>query len=228
MTAPAHEVVCLGGAAVDRKYRAQAPVRLGTSNPVTSERSFGGVARNVAETIVQLGQRCGLISIVGDDENGRALQSSLDALGIDTRHMVTSPEHATAEYVAVLQPNGDLAVGLADMAIFDALSPELLHEAWPTLSTSAWVFMDCNLPPETLHEMIARARQQPFKLAVDAVSTAKVMRLPHDLRGIDLLCLNSTELVDCTGIGHNQSCCPRCEDDPCCATIQKGGRDPAG
>ncbi len=185
-------IVCIGGAAVDRKYRATEPVRLRTSNPVMSERSFGGVARNVAENIVRLGARSSLVSMIGRDENGTAIQARLTELGIDTRHVTVSSEHATAEYVAVLEPNGDLALGLADMAIFDALTPSLLERCWPDISTS-WVFADCNLPSSTLHELVGRARQHSSMLAVDAVSMLKVTRLPHDLTGVGLLFLNLDE-----------------------------------
>jgi pseudouridine kinase len=185
-------VVCIGGAAVDRKYRALATIRPGTSNPVTSERSFGGVARNVAENIARLGPQASLVSIVGDDDNGRALLDGLKRVGIDTGTVLTSDTHATAEYVAVLQPDGELAVGLANMAIFDEITPALLRRMEPDLGP-AWTFADCNLPSETVHDLIGLARKQALMLVIDAVSTPKVMRLPQDLRGIGVLFLNLDE-----------------------------------
>ncbi|WP_262267537.1 carbohydrate kinase family protein [Microvirga yunnanensis] len=185
-------VVCIGGAAVDRKYRALATIRPGTSNPVVAERSFGGVARNVAETIARLGTQAALVSIVGDDDNGHGLLEDLERLGIDTRRVTVSDAHATAEYVAVLQPDGELAVGLAHMAIFDTLTPALLHEAEPELG-SAWIFADCNLPAETLSDLIGLARQRALMLALDAVSTPKVIRLPPDLSGVGVFFLNLDE-----------------------------------
>jgi pseudouridine kinase len=133
-----------------------------------------------------------LVSIVGDDENGRAIRAHLRSLDIDTQFVAVSPHHATAEYAAVLEPNGSLAFGLADMAIFDAFTPSMLHEAWPSESAT-WIFVDCNLHSETLHQLVDRARQHSAMLAVDAVSSPKVMRLPHDLNGIGLLFLNLDE-----------------------------------
>jgi pseudouridine kinase len=185
-------VICIGGATVDRKYHTREPVQLRTSNPATSERSFGGVARNVAENIARLGAKSSLVSILGKDENGHAIREGLMRLNIDTRHMTFSGDHATAEYVAVLQPNGDLALGLADMAIFDAFTPSVLQEVWPHIFAS-WVFADCNLPSQTLHELVDRARRQPTMLAVDAVSALKIARLPRDLNGIEILFLNQDE-----------------------------------
>jgi len=185
-------VICIGGAAVDRKYRACAPIRPGTSNPVTSERSFGGVARNVAETLARLGLKVSLASILGSDDNGRALLEDLERLGIDTQPMTVCDDHATAEYVAVLQPDGELALGLANMAIFDRLTPDRLRKILSDAG-SAWLFADCNLPSETLHALVEFARQRSVMLALDAVSTPKVMRLPRDLTGVGTLFLNLDE-----------------------------------
>lgn len=114
----AEGVVCVGGATVDRTYRAQKVLRPGTSNPVTSARSFGGVARNVAESLARLGTRVAWVSAVGDDESGRFLLAHLAGIGIDVSHVRTVPGRATAEYVAVVEPSGELAIGLADMAVF--------------------------------------------------------------------------------------------------------------
>ncbi len=199
-----NRVICIGGATVDRKYRTRETVRLGTSNPVTSERSFGGVARNVAETITRLGTPSTLVTILGEDENGRAIRDNLVRLGIDTRHVAISRDHATAEYVAILDPDGELVLGLADMAILDGLTPSLLHETlhetvhgtWPALSTAllnSWIFADCNLPSPTLHALLDLARRHSRMLAFDAVSALKVMRLPRDLAGVGILFLNLDE-----------------------------------
>jgi len=203
MTPKANRVICIGGAAVDRKYRTLEPVRLSTSNPVTSERSFGGVARNVAENVARLGTKSSLVSILGEDENGQAIRADLIRLGIDTRHVAVSKSHATAEYVAILDPGGDLALGLADMAIFDGITPSFLHRIWPEMSAS-WIFADCNLPSASLHELIDMARRDSSMLAIDAVSTVKITRLPRDLTGIGLLFLNLDEAEAFLGISGAQ------------------------
>jgi len=188
----ASRVICIGGAAVDRKYRALSSLRMATSNPVASERSFGGVARNVAENLARLGAQVSLVSILGNDDNGRLMLEQLEPAGIDTRYMVVSQTSATAEYVAVLQPDGDLAIGLADMAIFDEFVPALLQRAEREREAD-WIFADCNLPAQTLHHLLDRSRREGLMLAIDAVSAPKAMRLARDLRGIGLLFLNLDE-----------------------------------
>ncbi len=186
-------VVCIGGATVDRKYRARRPLIPGTSNPVDGGRAFGGVARNVAENLARLGVETSLVSMLGEDEAGEAVIRHLNDLGVDGTRLARTRERPTAEYVAVLEADGALALGLADMAILDLLTPEHVERAWSHLAAADWVFADCNLSPDVLSHLISRRRAARFRLAVDAVSTPKVARLPQDLSGVDLLFLNLDE-----------------------------------
>lgn len=198
-------VAVVGGAVIDRKYLARAPLIAGTSNPVEGMRSFGGVARNVAENLAALGAGVSFVSAVGADESGRDLARHLGARGIDVSNLYALPEERTAEYAAILEPGGDLAYGIADMAIFDRLTPELLANAAPSLAASRLVFADCNLPAPTLAALIEQRRAGRFELAIDAVSTPKVTRLPRDLSGVDLLFLNLDEASTFIGCSFSRN-----------------------
>jgi pseudouridine kinase len=200
-------LVCIGGAVFDRKYHAKRPLIFETSNPVNSHRSYGGVARNVAENLVRLGVDIGFVSIVGDDETGRALLRHLADLGADVSQVVTTTERATAEYAAILGVENELVLGIADMDVFDLFSPAHLDRLWPHLASAAWVFLDCNMPRPTIEALLARKAGARFKLAVDTVSTPKAARLPTDLSGIDLLFTNYDEantLLGLSGDGRLQ------------------------
>jgi pseudouridine kinase len=193
VVAQGRRIVCVGGATVDHKYHAAAPLIANTSNPVSGQRSFGGVARNVAENLARLGVATSLVTIVGDDENGRAILRHLRDIGVDTSQTITSVEKPTAEYAAILDPRGSLAIGVADMDIFDLFTGAHIERIWPHLAAASWVFADCNLPADMLASLIVRKLGARFRLAVDAVSMPKGQRLPEDLSGIDLLFLNRDE-----------------------------------
>lgn len=186
-------MICIGGAVLDRKYHARAPLVLETSNPVNGFRSYGGVARNVAENLVRLGVDVSFVSIVGDDDTGRSLLRHLRELGVDVSQVVTTSQRPTAEYAAILDPANDLVLGIADMDIFELLTPDHLDRFWPHLASADWVFADCNLPQATLAALIARRQGARFRLAVDTVSAPKARKLPDDLTGIDLLFTNGDE-----------------------------------
>lgn len=191
----ARRVICLGGAVIDRKYKGEKPVKLETSNPVSGGRSFGGVARNVCENLARLGVNAGLASVVGDDEAGRALVEHLRSLGVDTTAIASRHDGSTAEYVAVIDPDSSLVVGLADMGILDNLTISFLESAWQSLAAASWVFADCNASAELLEQLVIRRRSARFRLAIDAVSAPKALRLPSDLTGVDLLFLNMDEAL---------------------------------
>ncbi|RJG43072.1 MULTISPECIES: carbohydrate kinase [unclassified Mesorhizobium] len=193
-------MICIGGAVLDRKYHAKKELIFETSNPVDGYRSFGGVARNVAENLVRLGVDISFVSIVGDDETGRSLVRHLRDLGADVSQVITTTERPTAEYAAILDPKNDLALGIADMEIFDLFSPSYLDRFWPHLAAATWVFIDCNLPAATIESLIARKQGARFKLAVDTVSSPKSAKLPKDLSGIDLLFTNHDEANTILGI----------------------------
>jgi pseudouridine kinase len=181
------DVVCIGGATLDRKYRVSDPPRLGSSNPATALTSFGGVAHNVAVTLADLGLKVALASALGADEPGRGFFAEMVRLGIDPTALVVSPEARTAEYVAVLDPDGDLVIGLADMSVLDTHLDEVIDRAWPLAREARWVFADCNMPRATFETFLRRRHDMPFRLVVNTVSIAKATRLPSDLTGIDLL-----------------------------------------
>lgn len=187
------QILCIGGAVLDRKYRAFQPLVMETSNPVAGFHSHGGVARNVVENLARLGAPAGFVSILGDDQTGREILSHLRDRGVDVSRVIVTPEAATAEYGAILSPEGELVLGIADMGIFDLLTPVALARVWPHLAAAAWILADANLPADTLAALIGRQGGGGYRLAVDGVSTHKVRRLPADLTGVDLMFLNADE-----------------------------------
>ena len=187
------EVLCVGGAVVDLTYRAHARFRPGTSNPASGTRSFGGVARNVAVNLARLGIAASLVSVLGADEAGRALAEDLAHLGVDTSGLRKQDDARTAEYLALLEPDGSLALGVADMAVLERLGVDDIAGA----PGSAWIFADCNCPGTLLTALLRRPDGR--RLAIDAVSSPKAGRLPERLDGIDLLFLNLDEAAAVLG-----------------------------
>jgi pseudouridine kinase len=183
-------IACIGGAHIDRHGMLKQPLVPATSNPGNVNCTFGGVARNVAENLARLGCEVMLVSLVGDDEAGRSVMAHLASLGVDisTIGVVRRP---TASYTAILQPDGELVVGLADMDLYEEITPAMLEPALPRLGECDGWFLDANLPAATL---IWLADQRGSRwLAADAVSVPKAQRLSGVLPHIDLLFLNRAQ-----------------------------------
>jgi pseudouridine kinase len=168
---PSETIACIGGAHRDHRAMLCAPVVLGTSNPGTVYSDFGGVARNVAQNLAHLGCRVLLCSRVGQDEAGRQVL----AQPIDTSLVTVSEAHPTASYTAILETNGELVIGLADMDVYDEVTPDVLAPALPRLREAGHWFLDTNLRGGTLDWLLDAAG--PIPVAVDAISVAKSRRL---------------------------------------------------
>ncbi len=185
------DVVCFGAAVQDTRARALGTVREGTSNPVSSFTTSGGVARNVAECLARLGLEVALVSRVGDDLAGQSLIGELEGIGVVVDGIARSSRQPTATYTALLDRAGNLAIGLADMAVFDEIRPETLNLA-AAESSRAW-FVDSNLPPSTLRYLLEHPRRPPL-VAANTVSMEKAKRLAGLVDRIDLLYCNQSEL----------------------------------
>lgn len=186
-------VVCVGGAAIDRSYRAVGALVRDSSNPVRGRAHHGGVARNVAESLARLDLTTRLVSAVGDDEAGRALLADLRERDVDISHVAILPGAATATYVAVLESDGRLAIGLSDMAILAALDASRIAACSAAFAGAAWVFSDCNLDSAALARLIESAHAAGARVAIDTVSVAKAPHVAGLLARIDLLFLNRDE-----------------------------------
>ena len=195
---PLPSVLCIGGCVIDRVGETQdAKERLYTSNIGVMRASFGGVARNVAENLARLGTSVAMASRLGDDPEGRDVLAASQAAGIDMSRVVIDPKRRTASYTAIFNGEGELVIGLADMAIFEAISPaETL--AWVRQAPAdALVFADANLTPQAL-QAIAGAKQGRL-LAAGPVSQQKILRLQDCFAALDFLFLNRFEAAAILG-----------------------------
>jgi sugar/nucleoside kinase (ribokinase family) len=188
----AASIVCIGGANVDRKARLLTSFRLGTSHPVTTTQTAGGVARNVAENLGRLGHTVSLVSAVGDDRDGRWL-IDVTSRYVNTSFIMRTSKANTGTYTAVLDECGEMVLALADMVIYDTVGKEWMKQRWPELGPISAVVLDTNFPKAVIRLVIAQCRQEDIPLCVVTVSAPKVKRLPSDLSGVTWLITNEAE-----------------------------------
>lgn len=194
------QLLCIGAANRDRKLRTTGPARLASSNPAAQTESAGGVARNIAENLARLGLPVQLLTAVGQDPAGQALLAEAAALGIRTQGSLQLAEVPTGSYTAVLDAQGDLIIGLAQMQACEALDTAFLQSTLAQRRSARWTVLDLNLPAPTVAALLAEAAAAQRPLAAVAASVPKMDRLPPDLRGLSLLLLNRDELAACTGL----------------------------
>ena len=183
-------ITCYGATNLDRTARCLDELVLRSSNPVRVRQAAGGVARNVATNLAHLGNTVALLTVVGADAGGDELLRSLAADGIETGETLRREDRPTASYTAILDHDGELLIGLADMAIYDDVDRATLGVYGCNQNSDAW-FIDANLSDDCLDALFSAG--STTTIAASTVSTPKASRLAGYLDRIDILFANRAE-----------------------------------
>ena len=157
---------------------------LKSSNPARINQSIGGVGRNVATALQQMGISTRLCSKVGNDISGSNALQLLKKQHLGLSGVVTSAGTArTAQYVAINDTHKNLVVAMADIDILqndEAVSGksarEILLPQWVGHNPE-WLVVDANWDSKTLHAWLQEGRSSGAKLAFEPTSSAKAKRL---------------------------------------------------
>ena len=114
-------IIVLGGANIDIVGFAKHPLKSKDSNQGTLRVSMGGVGRNIAENLVRLGLHTKLISVIGDDANGRQLIEHSRKIGIDISDSLFLKDHPSSVHIAIMDEHNDLALGLSAMDCYEQM-----------------------------------------------------------------------------------------------------------
>ncbi|WP_079505455.1 carbohydrate kinase [Mesobacillus jeotgali] len=193
------QVLCVGGANIDRKIWSKGVLELGTSNPAESSKSCGGVARNIAENLGRLGSGVSVLTAVGEDHEGHWLMEYTRAFA-DVAPSEILKGHSTGTYTAVLDQEGEMTVALAEMSLYDSITPEFIDRKWSYFASSDFIMLDTNFPADVLNRIIERCRKENIQLCITPVSSPKAKKLPHDLLGVTWLIANKDEAEAISGI----------------------------
>lgn len=188
---PLQPIVCIGGAHLDLVARARGPVRLAASNPVAMQSRVGGVACNVARNLARLDRPVDMLGILGRDGDAVLVEDALVSAGVNVEPMVRS-DGRTGSYTVVLDEGGELVIGLANLDIYDRLTPDALSAHGALLESAGAVLADANLPAATLAWLAERLPSNSRFFAA-AVSPAKAPRLKPVLPRLSALFTNRRE-----------------------------------
>lgn len=190
---PDAHVLVIGGAGVDIVGHLETELLPGSSNPCHIYSSFGGVARNVAENLARLGQAVSFITALGEDEVGDQLLEELNESGVDTRAVVRTREYATGSYLAVINTSGELQFALDDMRATSVLTPAYLRKQADLFKQASLLFLDANIPHNTLRTVVSMARKAHIPICADPTSTTLAEGLIPYLDQLYLITPNSVE-----------------------------------
>lgn len=192
-------ITVFGAAVIDRLGRSAAPLIAGSSNPGAILTGIGGVGFNMARGLARLGVGVRLVARVGDDGDGAAVRRAAERLGIDVVGLSVSTTQPTGQYLAIHDADGELAFGMADMAIQAELDGTVLDDGIRAAAPSPLWIVDTNAPAETLERIGAAARAGGHRLAVNAISARKAPRAAAVLAATGYLFCNRAEAAVLSG-----------------------------
>ncbi len=171
------------------------------SNPVSRHQRVGGVAANAALAAISVGncdhsksgQHIAFAAAIGTDAVASQLESTLRQAGVFPC-LQCLPGCTTGRYIAVLEPDGELYIGLSDVALaesLDATKVPLQSEGY----TYQALLMDANLSEHCLTTLSQLASAAGITQAAMSVSPAKSTRLLSMAASLDLLFCNRREAI---------------------------------
>ncbi len=194
-----NEIICIGGANLDRKFHVKGNVQFGTSNPASSSFSVGGVGRNIAENLGRLNHQVTLLTTAGKDADWQVIHEASESF-MNLRYVEQLPDASTGSYTAIMDEQGELALAVANMEVYDLLLPSLLKKHEAMLVNAGCYILDLNCPKETVAYIQQMAIAREIPLVIVPVSSPKMNRLPDTLQGVTWFICNTDEAE--TIVGH--------------------------
>ena len=187
-----YDIICIGGANVDRKIRALKPLANKTSNPAISTKTRGGVARNIAENSGRIGLKASLLAYLGADPEGEwILQNTKNYVDVSPTEIIHGKP--TGTYTAVLDEDGEMAVALADMTIYNDVKEYFFENNLHHLQSAKMILLDTNFPAKVIGQVISSCKNTGIPICIAPVSAPKTDKLPASLEGVTWLIANHKE-----------------------------------
>ena len=173
------------------------------SNIGEIEISFGGVGRNIAQSLSLLSYKddddglnrlkdynVRLVTCFSHDYFGQVLMEDCKTLDIDITYSKVSDTHSSSIYLALLDENRDMRIAMSDMRILDELTESDIMRALRDVKEEDIVLLDSNFEKEKLDLIIDNTS---CRLASDPVSINKINRLETILPRLSIFKPNRIE-----------------------------------
>ena len=185
------KIVVVGGANIDIKGYSANTFQHGSSNSGIIKESSGGVGRNVAANLGNLGCQVTLLSAIGNDYRGEKLIADTGKCGVNLEYIRTMEVYSTGTYLAVIDQKGELVGAVNSMEIINGIDRDYLKKNLKVLEQADWIFIDTNLNRDIISWMLNR--NFSGKIIIDPVSIEKSSKIKNRLDEIDIITPNLME-----------------------------------
>uniref|UniRef100_A0A668A5M8 Zgc:136858 n=1 Tax=Myripristis murdjan TaxID=586833 RepID=A0A668A5M8_9TELE len=168
--------------------------QFGQTNPGSVCQSFGGVGRNIADSLSRLGHRPLFISAIGTDSHSDAVLNHCKH--INTSGVARLEEQRTATYCAVITESGELSLGLGDMDIHEQITEQYVSQFEKQLSSACLVCLDGNIPVSTIDYVCSIAKKYAINVWYEPTDSDKASKpfLSEAWKSLSYLSPNLAEL----------------------------------
>ncbi|XP_054865127.1 uncharacterized protein zgc:136858 isoform X2 [Amphiprion ocellaris] len=169
------DVVVVGGINVDFIAKGKTETLLfGQTNPGSVCQSFGGVGRNIADSLSRLGHKPLFISATGTDSNSDAVLNYCKHM--NTCGVARIEGQSTATYCAVITESGELSLGLGDMDIHQQITEQYVSLFEEQLSSATLVCLDGNIPVSTIDYVCSLAKKHNINVWYEPTDSEKACK----------------------------------------------------
>ena len=133
--------------------------------------TFGGVSRNIAENMAKVGINVKFISILGNDESGRAMLEGAKNIGYDMSHSMVIKNKRTPTYMAILNEDGEMVSAVSDMGLLSCLTEEFIDSKSELFENAEYTFVDADNPEKL--EYLLKKFQGKTNFILDPISATK-------------------------------------------------------
>lgn len=158
---------------------------------------LGGVGRNIAANLSQLGINTNLITVYGNDQNGKTFKEDALRRNINLSYAKQLLDKPTSIYLYINRRDGQRLIGVDDMDINNQLSPAFLQSELVNINKSQLVIFDSNIPSASIRWLYDHVKVPLF---AKSVSVNKAPNLVQDNVNLTGLVINGVEASLLSGV----------------------------
>lgn len=186
-----HKITVIGASNIDLIGFSNEKLIFKDSNIGTIETILGGVGRNIAENLKRLDFDVEFMSVFADDQFSKTVIDSCNTLGLSIKHSITIPNSKTSIFMAIMNLQHDMALGLSDMEIYDNIPDSFITNNLEVIAKNEYCLLETNMPTEIL-ELVTQ-KLPNIKFAMEAVSSRKALKTQAILDRLYILKCNLLE-----------------------------------
>ncbi|XP_022725678.1 uncharacterized protein LOC111282039 [Durio zibethinus] len=190
------EPVVIGGMVLDIQATSSIPPHPRTTCPGKIHYVRGGVARNIAECMSNLGAEPFMISALGFDMAGKLLLEHWKSAKLPTEGIRRHQDIKTPTVCHILDATGEVAAGVASVeAVEMFLTPEWIQQFKHKIHSAPILMVDANLSPPALEASCQIAAESNVPVWFEPVSIAKSKRIAPVVKYVTFASPNEDELI---------------------------------